>query len=168
MTDDLTQHAPPQHDSSQEDDSYAALVRGLLRDLAATSITRLELRHGDLHLVLRREPGAVAAAPVTPSAEPDVEDERPESWHTVAAPLTGIFFAQPSPDEEAYVQVGSHVEADSIVGLIETMKMFNEVTADVTGMVREIVIGNGSLVEAGQPIVYIEPGESDSGPIPGV
>jgi acetyl-CoA carboxylase biotin carboxyl carrier protein len=79
----------------------------------------------------------------------------------VEAPLTGIFYIRPAPDEEPYVQPGSHVEPDDVVGLVETMKMYNEVTADVAGTVREIVVENGSLVEAGQPLLYVEPGPAE-------
>ncbi len=147
-----------------EGDDYAALVRGLVHDLAGTSITRLELRHEDLHVVLRRVPGAVAPVAVVPNLQATGEYDRPDDWRAVAAPLTGIFYARPSPEEDLYVRVGGHVEPDSIVGLIETMKMFNEVTADVAGTVREIAAESGALVEAGQPILYVEPGESLEGP----
>jgi biotin carboxyl carrier protein len=60
------------------------------------------------------------------------------------------------------------VEPGDVVGLVETMKMYNEVTADVTGTVREIVVENGSLVEAGQPLLYVEPGHADDAPPTGV
>jgi len=165
MTGDLM---GPEESASIEDGAYAALVRGLTRDLAGTSITRLELRHGDLRVVLRRKPGAVADTPVVAVSLPDGESARPDDWRAVVAPLTGMFYGRPSPDEEAYVRLGGHVEADSIVGLIETMKMFNEVTADVAGTVRELVFESGALVEAGEPILYVEPGESADGPSAGM
>jgi len=147
-----------------DDADYAALVRGLARDLSPTSITRLEVRHGDLRVSLRRTPGAIPAAFAPMMAQSVEALARPVEWRAVVAPLTGIFYARPSPDEEPYVSVGGHVEPDSIVGLIETMKMFNEVTADIAGTVHEIAFGNGALVEVGQPLVYIEPGESMAGP----
>jgi acetyl-CoA carboxylase biotin carboxyl carrier protein len=147
-----------------DDADYAALVRGLARDLSPTSITRLEVRHGDLRVSLRRTPGAIPAAFAPMMAQSVEAPARPVEWRAVVAPLTGIFYARPSPDEEPYVSVGGHVEPDSIVGLIETMKMFNEVTADIAGTVHEIAFENGALVEVGQPLVYIEPGESMAGP----
>ena len=151
-----------------DDADYAALVRGLARDLAATSITRLEVRQGGLRVSLRRTPGALPAV-FAPALSPSVEEPaRPSEWRAVVAPLTGIFYARPSPDEEPYVSAGGHVEPDSIVGLIETMKMFNEVTADIAGTVHEIAFENGALVEVGQPLLYIEPGESMAGPPTGV
>ena len=139
---------------------YAGLVRSLLEDLTGTAITSLELRHGALRVALRRVPGAGGL--VTPATEATaVEKSRPLHWHVVEAPLTGIFYTRPAPDEEPYVQLGNHVEPGDVVGLVETMKMYNEVTADVTGTVREIVVENGSLVEAGQPLLYVEPGQAD-------
>ena len=144
----------------EDEPDYAGLVRGLLEDLAGTAITSLELRHGALRVALRRVPGAGGL--VSPATEATaVEKSRPLHWHVVEAPLTGIFYTRPAPDEEPYVQAGSHVEPDDVVGLVETMKMYNEVTADVTGIVREIVVENGSLVEAGQPLLYVEPGHAE-------
>ena len=143
-----------------DEPDYAGLVRGLLEDLAGTAITSLELRHGALRVALRRVPGAGGlVSPAT--AATVVEKSRPLHWHVVEAPLTGIFYTRPAPDEAPYVQPGSHVEPNDVVGLVETMKMYNEVTADVAGTVREIVVENGSLVEAGQPLLYVEPGHAD-------
>ncbi len=153
----------PQEEREQD---YAALVGGLLDELAGSAITLLEVRHGDLRVVLRRVPGAAAvtfpaaAAALSTAQAPG----RPDHWHAVEAPLTGIFYARPSPDEAPFVTAGGHVDADQVVGLIESMKMFNEVTADVTGIVREAVAQNGELIETGQPIVYIERGEGPQGP----
>ena len=149
-----------------DEPDYAGLVRGLLEDLAGTAITNLELRHGELRVALRRVPGAGGI--VAPTTEATVvEKGRPLHWHVVEAPLTGIFYTRPAPDEEPYVQPGSHVEPNDVVGLVETMKMYNEVTADVAGTVREIVVENGSLVEAGQPLLYVEPGQDDDALPPG-
>jgi len=150
----------------EREQDYAALVGGLLDELAGSTITRLELCHGDLRVVLRRVPGAAAvtlpaaAAALSTAQAPG----RPDHWHAVEAPLTGIFYSSPSPDEAPFVTVGGHVDADQVVGLIESMKMYNDVTADVTGIVREAVAQNGELIEAGQPIVYIERGEGPQGP----
>lgn len=151
------------------DADVAAFVRDLLRELDGTSITRLELRHGDLRVALRRLPGTAPAmlaraAGTAVAAEP----ARPAHWHAVVSPLTGIFYSRPSPDKEPFVQIGSHVESDDVVALIETMKMFNEITADVAGAVREILMPNGSIVEAGQALLYIEPAGAVNGPQSGV
>lgn len=142
-----------------EEGDVVALVRGLLKDMAGTPVTRLELRHGDLRVHLRRVPGMVAHPLVSGHLHTPAEAGRPEHWQAVEAPLTGIFYARPSPDDDYYVHVDGHVEPETVVGLIEAMKMFNEVTANIHGIVREIVAENGALIEAGQPILYVEPGD---------
>lgn len=138
---------------------YAALVRSLLEDLAGTPVTRLELRQGDLRVELRRLPGLVSR-PLPAVHERGAEPAgRPAHWHAIEAPLTGIYYARPAPDAEPFVRVGGAVEEDTVIGLIEAMKMFNEVTAGISGTVREVVPENGALVEAGKPILYVELGD---------
>ncbi len=145
------------------DIDYADLVRGLLDDVQGTAITVLEVRHDGLRVVLRRAPGAVAqSAPGAYGPAAVAAPVRPEHWHPVTAPLTGIFYARPSPDDEPYVTLGAQIESDQVIGLIESMKMFNEVTADVTGTVREIGVVNGDLIETGYAILYVEPGEVET------
>jgi len=151
--------------SLHDEPDLVAVVRGVLDDLAGTSITRLELQHGDLRLSMRRSPGLVAAPlPGRPGEQLSIDSLPPEHWHAVEAPLTGLFYTQPAPDKESYVHVGSHVEPDQVLGLIETMKMFNEVTADISGTISLMVVANGALVHAGEVLMYIEPGDRQQAP----
>ena len=139
-------------------------VRGLVSDLAGTSVTRLELQYRGVRVRLRRAPGL---APVARTADESLAVgavARPATWHAIEAPLTGIFYGRPAPDKDPYVTVGSHVTPDEVVGLIETMKMFNEITAEYTGTVREVLVENGSIVEGGQVLMYIEPGDDEHTP----
>src|SRR5437762_4857925 len=76
---------------------------------------------------------------------------------TINAPLTGIFYRSPSPQAQAYVQVGSTVGVGEVIGLIEAMKLFNEIHATASGRVSHIFIENGQLVRAHQPLVELEP-----------
>jgi biotin carboxyl carrier protein len=71
--------------------------------------------------------------------------------------MLGIFYRAPSPAEPAYVEVGSRVEPDTVVGLIEVMKLMNSVAAGVTGTVAEVCAENGAMVEYGQPLVRVVP-----------
>ena len=75
---------------------------------------------------------------------------------TVNAPLTGIFYRSPTPQAPAFVQVGGQVNPGDVVGLIEAMKLFNEIRATVGGKVRRILIENGQLVRAHQAIIELE------------
>ena len=88
-----------------------------------------------------------AAAPETP-----VRTDRP----TINAPLTGIFYRSPSPQTPAFIQIGSQITEGEVVGLIEAMKLFNEIRSTASGKVRRIMIESGQLVRAHQPIVELE------------
>jgi acetyl-CoA carboxylase biotin carboxyl carrier protein len=77
--------------------------------------------------------------------------------HAVVAPLTGVFYLAPSPGAVPYVKVGGTVSAGQVIGLIEAMKLFNEIKSDVNGTVRRIAAETGALVKAKQPLIEVEP-----------
>jgi acetyl-CoA carboxylase biotin carboxyl carrier protein len=77
--------------------------------------------------------------------------------HAVLAPLTGVFYLAPSPGAVPYVKVGGAVSAGQVIGLIEAMKLFNEIKSDVSGTVRRIAAETGALVKAKQPLIEVEP-----------
>jgi acetyl-CoA carboxylase biotin carboxyl carrier protein len=93
--------------------------------------------------------GVSVSGPEAPAARTD--------YPTVTAPLTGIFYRSPSPQAAAFVQIGSSVAKGDVIGLIEAMKLFNEIRSNVSGTVRRILIENGQLVRAHQPIIELEP-----------
>ena len=74
----------------------------------------------------------------------------------ITAPFTGIFYRSPSPQADAFIQVGSDIAKGDVIGLIEAMKLFNEIRATAGGKVRRILIESGQLVRAQQPIVELE------------
>jgi acetyl-CoA carboxylase biotin carboxyl carrier protein len=127
-----------------------AVLRRLFRDLQGTDIDELEIEIGDARLYLRREPGGGIAGQRTPGT---TREDAP--GEAIVAPLTGVFYARPSPEEPAFVSPGEVIAAGHVVGLIETMKLFNEVMADVAGEILEVVAQDGDLVEVGQPLVYV-------------
>ena len=96
--------------------------------------------------------GAASAAGATPAA-PAAAPAKP----SVKAPLTGIFYGAPSPGATAYVAVGDHVAVGQIIGLIEAMKLFNEIKSDLAGRVVRVCADNGALVKAKQPLIEVEP-----------
>ena len=75
----------------------------------------------------------------------------------VLAPLTGVFYTSPSPGAAPYVREGGQVNAGQVIGLIEAMKLFNEIKSDVTGIVRRIAAEGGALVKARQALIEVEP-----------
>lgn len=70
--------------------------------------------------------------------------------------MVGTFYASPSPDEDPYVKTGDRVEGNSVVCIVEAMKLFNEIEAEVNGEIVEILVEDGELVEYGQPLFRIK------------
>ncbi len=76
---------------------------------------------------------------------------------SVKAPLTGIFYASPAPGTAPYVRAGGEVAIGQVIGLIEAMKLFNEIKSDLAGRVVRVVPESGALVKAKQPLIEVEP-----------
>lgn len=77
--------------------------------------------------------------------------------HKITSPMVGTFYASPTPEADAYVKAGSVVTKDSIVCIVEAMKLFNEIEAEVNGEIVEVLAKNGQLVEYGQPLFLVKP-----------
>jgi biotin carboxyl carrier protein len=129
------------------------LVHDLLAELRGTAVTECELRVGAYRVLVHRSLTAVPAASQT--AAP-AEADLPASWIPVTSPLTGIFYLTETPQSPPYVTVDMAILEHQVVGLIESMKMYNPVESDVAGVVRAIVVASGSVVEKGQPLLYVE------------
>ena len=97
-------------------------------------------------------PGA-AGTPAAPQEQPAVQENLLE----IKSPLVGTFYAKPSPESEPYVEVGSHVDTQSVVCIVEAMKVMNEIKAEVTGRIVEVVAVNGEAVEYGQVLFRVRP-----------
>jgi acetyl-CoA carboxylase biotin carboxyl carrier protein len=149
------------------DASLLGLIDRLASLLDRSDLTELEVEAGGTGLVLRKPsaiavPVAAAAAPAPavepavdapPAATPGAGPTRP----AVLAPLTGIYYASPAPGSPPYVTVGGEVATGQIIGLIEAMKLFNEIKSDLAGRVVRVVAESGQLVKAKQPLIEVEP-----------
>jgi acetyl-CoA carboxylase biotin carboxyl carrier protein len=134
--------------------------------LVASDVTELEVQVGDVALLLRKpeaiDPSASVASTATsearhePEPESVVREEPPTGLHAILAPLTGIFYTSPAPGAAAYVTVGGEVNKGQVIGLIEAMKLFNEIKSDVTGRVARFAADGGTLVKAKQPLIEVE------------
>jgi acetyl-CoA carboxylase biotin carboxyl carrier protein len=122
----------------------------------ASDVLQFELSSGDFAVRIRREPGGPWPTPAGAAAA-DAQGEA--HLYRVLAPLTGVFYRAPTPTGRPYVEAGEWVEAEAVIGLIETMKIYNEVTTDRSGRVVRFVVDNGALVHSGESLVLIEPGE---------
>jgi acetyl-CoA carboxylase biotin carboxyl carrier protein len=159
------------------DVSLLALVDRLTRVLERSDLGELEVTAGGTTIILR-SPGALAQLGASPApltvadaapagldpdrgvahldAPPPGAPEAP-SRPSVKAPLTGIYYGAPSPGATPYVSVGDHVSVGQIIGLIEAMKLFNEIKSDLAGRVVRVCADNGALVKARQPLIEVEP-----------
>ena len=128
-----------------------ATLQNLLEHLTAAGVEEIEIVRGESRLFIRRQPGTSAASALR---------SRPaDTRHAIAAPLTGVYYGRPKPEDPPFVTVGATVQPGQVVALIETMKLFNEVAADITGEVVEIAPQEGDLVEAGHTLLYVVPAQ---------
>ena len=98
-----------------------------------------------------------APAPLAPAAAAEAPAAPPEpTGHVVKSPMVGTFYRSASPGSEAFVQVGSAVKEGEPVCIIEAMKIMNEIEADASGTIRQMLCENGQAVEFGQPLFVIE------------
>lgn len=128
----------------------------MIAAVEASDVTEFELASDEFSVRVRRDLSGRAAVGQRREAEEPDADAR---LHRVVAPFTGVFYRSPTPSARAYVNAGDWVDVDAVIGLVETMKIFNEVTADVAGRIARFVADNGQLVQAGEPVMLIEPGE---------
>ena len=144
------------------------LIDRLAELLHRSDLTELEVESGGTGLVLRKAvaPAAVSMAaagpqpdPVRTAGEPATAGREPTgpTVPSIKAPLTGIFHASPAPGTVPYVQVGGEVAVGQVIGLIEAMKLFNEIKSDLAGRVIRVVPESGALVKAKQPLIEVEP-----------
>ncbi len=103
------------------------------------------------------QPQAAAVSETKPAEPVEAAPAKDENLHKITSPMVGTFYASSSPDEDAYVAVGDKVQKDSIVCIVEAMKLFNEIEAEVKGEIVEILAENGQLVEYGQPLFLVKP-----------
>lgn len=139
--------------------------------LDSSHFSSLDLQVGDFRLRIRRDGGAFGrdegAAPPPPATAAPSEPPPPIGQEAgaarigefdVPAPLLGNFYAAPRPGEPAFVEVGDTVTADSVIGIIEVMKLMNSVRAGVAGKVVAILAVDGAAVEEGQPLIRVAKG----------
>jgi acetyl-CoA carboxylase biotin carboxyl carrier protein len=148
-------------------------IKKLIDLLEESNLAELEIKEGEEVVRLSRVPknaapvaaAAPAAAPIAavavpapaaaaPAAEAAVADALP-AGHVVKAPMVGTFYASATPGTPAFVKVGQQVKAGETLGIIEAMKMFNQIEADVAGTVQAILVENGQPVEFDEPMFVI-------------
>ncbi|GEK30999.1 MAG: acetyl-CoA carboxylase biotin carboxyl carrier protein [Kurthia sp.] len=159
-------------------------IREIIKLVDSSSVDEFVFEHDDTKLKLKKNSGTtvvsttqaapVAVAPVVeapkapeaPKAEVVKAPEAPKAvkeevvadanLHKITSPMVGTFYASPNPESPAFVKAGDKVGEESIVCIVEAMKLFNEIEAEVTGEIVEVLVENGELVEYGQPLFLVK------------
>jgi acetyl-CoA carboxylase biotin carboxyl carrier protein len=155
-------------------------VRELVKLVEESGIEELEVMHKDTTIRIQKSPSAVVGAaamapapvpapvaqvaipaPAAPAAEPvkpaaDAETASPK-WKDVRSPIVGTFYRAPSPTSPTFVEVGDRIKAGQTLCIVEAMKVMNEIEAEFGGVVKEILVENGSPVEAEAVLFLVDP-----------
>ncbi|KYC95106.1 acetyl-CoA carboxylase biotin carboxyl carrier protein [Heyndrickxia sporothermodurans] len=155
-------------------------IRELIKLVDQSSIDEIEIENDGSIIKMKKQSGVtlvetplvanvptqqVAQVPVSQPAVAEVKKEAEqvqpqaaadENLHKIVSPMVGTFYQSPSPDSDVYVKVGSKVQPDTVVCIVEAMKLFNEIEAEVEGEIVEILVKDGQLVEYGQPLFLVK------------
>ena len=146
-------------------------IRALIQLFETSSLSELSLQREGSRLVLKRAhnsgqavtpslvplypPAAQPSPPATAAPEPD--KAATPAGHLITSPLVGTFYRRSSPGEQVYVEVGRQVKAGDTLCIVEAMKVMNEIKADIAGIVRQVLVEEGKIVEYGQPLIALAP-----------
>ncbi len=138
-------------------DQLIGAVKELISLMGKGGISELDLTTGDVSIRLR---GGVATSfaqhqQSSSSQDMPVEPVAPDPGHVVTAPMIGTYYSAPSPGDDPFVRVGDEVEVGQVIGIIEAMKIMNEIVADKPGVVAEVMVENAQAVEYGSPLVRL-------------
>lgn len=142
-------------------------IYGLIDKFDASSCGELKLELSGASLELKKsvpEAGHNTGVTVKKNVFQDNSQEKVETVKSqsssvakeIKAPLVGTFYTAAGPDDEPFVKIGQNIHAGDVIGIIEAMKLMNEVTADCDGVVKEVAAENGAMVEYGQPLVILD------------
>ena len=147
--------------------AQVAYLRELAQIVADEKLSRLDIESDGMTWTLKAAPTAIAqfapieaplqigALPQAATAPVAAVAAKPELI-ALPSPMVGVFYHSPSPGEPNFIEIGDRVERGQTIGLIEAMKVFNEITAESSGTLVEIPAGNGQLVETGMPLMLLK------------
>jgi len=156
----------PEIDENRRDPLPLREVELLVELVRESGMGEIRVRQGETEISVRAKPEVPATPPANQTASgtqgvSELAAPSPEmdGLHAVRSPVVGTFYRAPAPGEDAYVEVGDTVSAGQTLCIIEAMKLMNEIVADVSGEVVEILAENASGVEYDQPLFYLRPDE---------
>lgn len=159
-------------DKSEDQVFNVERIRDLIELMKEHELCEVDLKQDTKRIRLRRGPDQVpmmamptAAAPVPQAAPPapaaaggaSVPDAESDNTVTIDSPTVGTFYNRPNPDSETFVKVGDTVSPDTVVCLVEAMKMYNEITAGVSGKIVACLVDNEESVDVNRPLFKVDP-----------
>jgi acetyl-CoA carboxylase biotin carboxyl carrier protein len=152
-----------------ERDADVQKIKELIRIMKENDLVKIDIRHGEDYISLQRaqpQPAGGAMGPMITSmpgvgmpimVAPAADHAKTEGLLEVKSPIVGTFYEAPSPDSDPYVEIGAHVDPQTVVCIIEAMKVMNEIRAEVSGTLVEKVAAAGQAVEYGQVLFRVRP-----------
>ncbi|MCU0913058.1 MAG: acetyl-CoA carboxylase biotin carboxyl carrier protein [Planctomycetes bacterium] len=156
-----------------EKDADVQKIKELIKIMKENDLVKIDIRHGEDYVSLQRAqppqppttlgplfaslPGMGTPIPAPAASGPAPAHAKGEGLLEVRSPIVGTFYVAPSPDSEPYVEIGAHVDPQTVVGIIEAMKVMNEIRAEVSGTIVEKAAANGQAVEYGQVLFRVKP-----------
>lgn len=146
--------------------SWIERIEDLVTMLEGSTVSELELTEAGTEIIIRRQPGMVMVSAPTqqmstgqvamPFARNVAPVAKEDKSIAVVAPLTGVYYASPSPTSPSFVSIGDIVQVGQVVALVEAMKVFNEIQAEVSGRVTAIVATTGEVVQKGDVLIRVQ------------
>ena len=136
------------------------LIERLLRMLEDSEIDELEVEDGDFRVRLQKQAQSLAPPtliPVPQATAVSAASPPPTDTEAIETPMVGTFYRSPAPDAAPYVEVGDTVGEDTVVCIVEAMKVMNEIKAGLRGTIAEVLVENAQPVEFGQPLFRVKP-----------
>ena len=151
-------------------------VRELIQLMVENDLSEIRVKQGETAISLRKGPASIQIAggfaqapmhvamphapttqPALAAAPPETEKPQDEGLVPILSPMVGTFYTAPDPDSPPYVSIGATVGPDSPICIIEAMKVFNEIKAEVSGVIEKILVQDQQAVEFGQPLMLVRP-----------
>ncbi len=161
--------------ASSQDIFDVRKIRRLVELMKEHDLTEIDIQQGEVRIQLRRAgtaagPGVIlqgpgirseafppaAAGPSRPAPESMPESASDNHLAIIKSPMVGTFYAAPDPDSTPYVKVGDHVGPETTVCIVEAMKVFNQIPAEISGKILSVLVENGESVEYGQPLFKVD------------
>jgi len=149
-------------DTSQKNDDDICRINQILELMKDNDLVEVEIKHGDDKILLKRAQPQISVAPMVGQTMPmaystESKPQKDDNLIEVKSPIIGTFYAQPSPDSDPFVEVGSAISSQTVVCIIEAMKVMNEIKAETTGTIVQVMVESGQAVEFGQVLFKVKP-----------